>query len=277
MERKMKMKVWRLLSDLKSMELDFSEEEEFHIFDEFIGKPMKHTWKTRKLTIVKKGKFQDFPSLGAVVPTFSIRTYHVLGDLIKNDVEYLDAIVMNTEIELKLVNVINVVDAVDYSRSIPTRTLSGIVNGFRKLSFLADKVESQTIFKIPETRIGYVYVSDLFRETVLQSKLKGFEFMEVWDSEFTAEMEQEAQARYQAALRAMELNKGPEFDWAEAVRKIEEGKAVASGEWKMQQDSKGIMQIARYGLEGHYNWSKSDFVPPVILGLKWHEVEKSDI
>lgn len=42
-------------------------------------------------------------------------------------------------------------------------------------------------FQIPE--ISRVFVSDEFRDLVLSSKLKGFEFTEVWDSEFTVEKE----------------------------------------------------------------------------------------
>ena len=47
-------------------------------------------------------------------------------------------------------------------------------------------VKNQTIFKVYLNEIVHtpsVFVSDEFRNTVLESDLKGFEFITVWDSE----------------------------------------------------------------------------------------------
>lgn len=58
---------------------------------------------------------------------------------------------------------------------------------------------------------GEVIVSDAFRDRVLEAKLKGFEFKEVWDSEVTEEMERERQRKYEEMLASIERNKGKEY------------------------------------------------------------------
>jgi hypothetical protein len=64
-----------------------------------IIRAMQNGWKTPQLVVVKKGKYQDFPILGGGIPVFGGRAYGVLGDTLKNDVEYLDITVINYDVE----------------------------------------------------------------------------------------------------------------------------------------------------------------------------------
>lgn len=242
----------------------------------FNGRPTTD-WKPAQLKVIKKGKFQDFAYLHGGIPIFNRNSLDVLNDLLFEFVELLDVEVTNNIVELKMVNVVNLIDAVDYSRSVPERTLRGKVNGFKKMHFLDDKVAMQTIFKTPEFPYTRVYVSDKFRDVVLASKLKGFEFIEAWDSERTDEIEKDEQQRFEAILAEIEKNKGTEFSWSDAVGMVKQGTAVASGSWKLQNDKDGNMQISRLSLDCKYSWINSDIVPPILIGLKWHEVEKSDM
>ena len=253
------------------MNLDLVTNYSINFFTDFVGKPMKLA-EPIQLKVVKKGKFKDYPHLGGGCLVFNNKSLEVIGELLTDSVQILNVEVINNDIQIKLVNVINVVDAVDYTRSVPERTLSGLVYAFKKLNFISEAVASQTIFKIPELPMR-VFVSDHFRDVVLASKLKGFEFIEAWDSERTDDVEQEEQMRYEQFLLEMDLNKGIEFNWSEAVSKVEQGEAVASGHWKMQCDQNGTLQVARLGLDCKYSWSNSDIVPPILLGLKWHEVD----
>lgn len=77
-------------------------------------------------------------------------------------------------------------DAIDYEKAILKKLRSGLVIDFKKYAFLPNIVKNQTIFKVYLNEILHIpsiFVSDEFRNTVLESDLKGFEFIEVWDSE----------------------------------------------------------------------------------------------
>lgn len=77
-------------------------------------------------------------------------------------------------------------DAVDYEKAILKKLRSGLVIDFKKYAFLSNMVKNQTIFKVYLNEILHipsVFVSDELRNAILESDLKGFEFVEVWDSE----------------------------------------------------------------------------------------------
>ncbi|WP_169090862.1 imm11 family protein [Paenibacillus sp. PL91] len=270
------MKIWMMLAGSNNMVVDPVDYDSFDYVNGFNGKPISD-WKAAQFKVIKKGKSQDFVYLHGGIPIFNGNSLKALNGLMSDYVDLLDLEVTNHNIELKMINVVNLIDAVDYSRSIPERQLRGKVKGFKKLNFIDEKVEMQTIFKIPEFPYTRVYVSDKFRDVVLASNLKGFEFIEAWDSEQTDEIEKVEQQRYEAFLAEIEKNKGTESNWSDAVDMIEQGTAVASGPWKIQNDKNGIMQIARLSLDCKYSWIKSDIVTPILLGLKWHEVEKLDM
>ena len=269
------MKIWKLLTDNRNMEVEIEQFEIFSYLLDVVGRII-NDWKTPRMRVRKKGRYQDMPYLSGGNVVFNSRSLNVLEELLRANAQLLDVDIINADIQLKIAHILFLDGAVDYTRSIPERSLRGVVNGFKKIAFLEEIVSSRTIFKIPELSVS-IFVSDQFRDTVLQSKLKGFEFIEVWDSEITEEMEIASQERYDAFLDEIEKSKGAEMNWSEAVVSIEGGKAVASGHWKMQYDKNGEMRIARLSLDCQYNWSSSPIIPPVLLGLKWHEVEKSDL
>lgn len=63
----------------------------------------------------------------------------------------------------------------------------------------------------------------------------------------------------------------------EALERVDQGQAVASGKWKMQLDEKGRFWLGDLNLELKYSWIMPIYIPPVLLGYRWHEVEKSEI
>jgi hypothetical protein len=109
------------------------------------------------------------------------------------------------------------------------------------------------------------------------NKLKGLDFSEVFDSEFTEEKEQEQKRAYEAAVAAIEQNKGQEFSYDHARERVNLGIAVASGKWKMQLDAKGRFLLGELILDLTYQWILPTYIPPILLGCLWHEVEKSEI
>jgi len=271
------MKVWLLRpSENNTMIKRVNYEDGWNSLD-FVGEKIMK-WEVPQYKVYKKGRYKDYAYLKGGIPVFSKKCLEVVGDLISNDVQLLDVNVVNHDVDLKIVNVTNVLDATDYSASIPERsTYDGRLVGFKKLSFIEDVVKDQVIFKTPEFPETRVFVTDAFRELVLRSKLKGFVFYEVWDSEWTDEQEKEQHDRYDAFLLELESNSKEKCSWSEAIVKVELGQAVVSKDWKMQLNRNGIFIVGKLGLDCEYVWSQSDIIPPILLGLQWHEAEKSDI
>jgi len=264
------MKLWRLSVGDYNTSLDGNDDSEFET--PILKGEKALNWQKVIFKAVRKGKYRDFAHYRSGVPVFSEKALEVIGELIAPHVQLLDIEVSNVDVNYKLVNIISVLNAVDYTRSIPTRISSGHVTGFKKLNFLEDVVKDQHIFRIPEFLRTKTYVSDFFREKILASKLKGFEFYEVWDSEWTDELEREQQEKYEAFLTKIEDEKGEEFSWSEAIDKLEKGETVVSGEWKMLYDPSRELIIFKLSLDCEYTRFNSNYVPPILLGLKWHVV-----
>lgn len=66
------------------------------------------------------------------------------------------------------------------------------------------------------------------------------------------------------------------FTYEEALEHVNQGKAVVSGKWKMQLDSEGQFWLGELTLDLKYQWISPVFIPPVLLGYLWHEVEKTE-
>lgn len=129
------------------------------------------------------------------------------------------------------------------------------------------------MFKIKETAVVQVFVTEAFKDLVERHGLKGLDFSEVYDSAFTAEKEEEQKQNYQAALDSIEYSKGTEFSYDEARVLMEQGEAVASGKWKMQYDEKGELWLGELMLDLKYEWGRPVYVPPILLGYAWHEAD----
>lgn len=271
------MKVWELSAAEASMSLILkNRDEDKHLFsDHFAGEPMKEWWVPVKLLTYKKGRYKDFPYFRNGSPVFTKKTFDTLYTLICDYVEFLP--ILHDELELKLINVINVVKAVDYSRSKIRSMSDGTFTGFYSICFLEEAVKGHPIFKIPEYPRSRVFVSDEFRKRVLDAKLKGFDFEEIWDSEITEEMDNVREQKYADMLAEIERNKGIEYDWNEAVQKVKAGQAMASGKWRLQTDKTGNMLIGQFAENCELYWSDPIYIPPILLILKWHEIEKSDM
>jgi hypothetical protein len=107
--------------------------------------------------------------------------------------------------------------------------------------------------------------------------MMGLDFSEVFDSEFTEEKEQEQKRAYEAAVAAIEENKGQEFSYDHARERVNQGIAVGSGKWKMQLDGKGRFWLGELILDLTYQWIMPVYIPPILLSYLWHEDEKSEI
>ncbi|WP_379159267.1 imm11 family protein [Paenibacillus sp. sgz5001063] len=246
------------------------------IATDFRGDSKIDDWEPIKLETLYKNTYIDFPHYIIGKPIVSEKVKQILEPYIESEVEILPLI--HDEMDLYMLNVTNMLDCVDWKRSEVEWFKDKYFMGFIKLKFDLSKIPNDTyLFKIKETAKTTVYVTEAFKELVEQHQLKGLNFSLVEDSEFTEEMELEQQRRYESALLDIERNKGPEFTYEEAEARVDQNKAVASGKWKMQLDDKGRFWLGTLTLELEYNWVRPKYIPPILLGYQWHEVEKSEI
>jgi hypothetical protein len=90
------------------------------------------------------------------------------------------------EAEYSFFNVTNVVDALDESASELKYFKDGGFHRVLSYAFKSEAIRDQWIFKIPQQRSGFVFVTDQFVELVKSSGLTGFEFKLVWSDEAAA-------------------------------------------------------------------------------------------
>jgi hypothetical protein len=271
------MKIWELESETIGYYTintsNFAEDSLKYFKPNFKGNPIED-WKAVDVQTYRDGKYTDAPQLISGIPILSKRAIECLSTIMKGSVEILP--LSHPEYDLYAVNVLNVIDAIDYKNAEEKRLSSGHFVGFNKYAFHFERVQNQHIFKIPETVKLDVFVSDEFRDTVLRHNLVGFRFIEVWDSEVTTTDREEKLQYYQQMLNQIEQAKGEEFSFSDALTKLEDGKAVASGKWRMQHNNNNELLVGELIEDCTYQWLKMVYYPPIFLQLKWHVVEKMD-
>ncbi|MEF3302238.1 imm11 family protein [Paenibacillus sp. GYB003] len=224
----------------------------------------------------KKGNPTDCPQFSAGIPVFSEKAITITYDFLKDSAEILP--LNHDTMKLFALNVIQVLDAIDYEKAIVRRNSNGRFTGFEKFAFKKSIVQNHHIFKIPEYIGLRVFVSDEFRTRVIESNLTGFKFDEMWDSEEDIDAKDAARERYNAVLEKIEREKGKEYSYKEAISRVEtKDIAIACGKFKWQKNKNGKILMGELIEDGTYIWMDLVYVPVTHLELKWHIVEKSDI
>ncbi|WP_379159270.1 imm11 family protein [Paenibacillus sp. sgz5001063] len=246
------------------------------IRSDFMGQTLAQDWQPVEMQTLRSKMFNDFFDFVPEKPIVSQKAMQILKPHTVSDVEFLPLI--HTELDIFMINVINIIDCVDWQNSKAKWLLEKYFSGFDKLVFDFAKIPENTyMFKIKEQATTKVYVTELFRELIEEHQLPGLDFSVVYDSEFTEEMEQERKRKYEEALLAIENNKGVEFSYAEAELRIDQGKAVQSEKWKMQFDEQGEFWLGQLTLDLEYKWGRPVYIPPILLGYSWHEVDLTPI
>ncbi|MDB5056270.1 MAG: hypothetical protein JWM44_4320 [Bacilli bacterium] len=272
------MKIWELDSERNGYFtltlVNFERDYPIYLKDRFIGKPNTE-WVELEATTYSKGKKSNTPYFTSGIPVFNDKAIQVLHDFIKGKVEILPLVY--NEDKLYALNIINVLDCIDYMKAEVKKSRSGTITGFIKYAFKMDNVENEYIFKIPELLSTKIFVTDAFRNKVIENGLKGFKFIEVWDSEEDVAAKEEAHQQYLKHLEKIERDKGQEYPYIEAMHMVNAGKAIVSGKFKLQQDKTGNILLGNLQEDGTYAWIDPIAYPPIFHDMKWHIVEKSDI
>lgn len=178
------MKVWQLNFELDEYD-NLAPVKEFTVeeIQSFDGREHLKKWepiKVKRMEPEKKLELSDAP--GFMIPVFSERALDCLGKLISKDVEILPL-----DFEEKNyfgINVITVLEAIDYEKSIYKMFRDGKrIMAFKKYAFIANVLQGVSIFKIIDEKTKYAFITDEFKEVVEKNNLSGFKFKLVWDSE----------------------------------------------------------------------------------------------
>lgn len=274
------MKIWKLLPHEQSNTIMLKDRDRYsHILRKhFIGYSMTTWWEPISFITSEKGKFNDFPESMPFGPAFSERLKEQVQSFLKDHIEWLP--IQHPDQSYYIGNVLNVIDAVDYSRSklrVPFGSFSGFA-GFEKVCFKKELLLSQEhhIFKIPEFIQKQVFISDQFRELLINSKIKGFDFVEVWDSDITVEVDRQQEEVYEAFLTKLKKSEGTPYSWDQALEMVKSGKAMRSDVWKMQVNQGGEVLLAKLGRDCHFRSNNPFYVSPLLMQSTWYETEKSD-
>jgi len=142
------------------------------LFDQFKGKPVGDAWTPIPVKFKKGQRRGDFPFLLTSIPVFSERALQVLKPLVANKVEVLP--LECQEELLYAINVLDVVDCLDHSRS-----KFGFISGYRTIkqyAFKKGSIGGHHLFKLDETPQNDVLVSNRFKSLVEQNGLLGLTF-----------------------------------------------------------------------------------------------------
>ncbi|CDX40594.1 conserved hypothetical protein [Mesorhizobium sp. SOD10] len=121
--------------------------------------------------------YSDFPWLGAYAPLLRRPAVDALAAALR---PYGELVALRGE-EVWLLNVTNVIDALDEKRSRIVRFDDGDILAIERYAFDAEKIGTAEVFKLP-MRASPVFVDDVFVERVRKARLRNVSFEPVWTS-----------------------------------------------------------------------------------------------
>ncbi len=260
------MKIYKL--EDKSSFLTYANDSDVGRFhSSFIGKSMIiNDWDPIWIEEVKiNSKKYDACTFGSH-PLLNEKAVEALRNLITGKVEILPY--LHKSEKYFAINVINMIDCLDIPKSeVVIHEKYHIITQINKFSFIETLVADETIFKIPQRGGTLTLVTDRFRDRVIEPKLTGFEFWELWDSE--------AQP-VEDAVNPL-VFEGPTYTYLEAVKLVmEQGKALASDIWVLQ-IHKNTLFLGNFERNGTFSWIDPLYIPPVLLDMTWYVIEPLEI
>ena len=179
------MVIWLLKFDVDKYNSFNGYEVEQTLNISFFGSSLKNMWIPPSIKAYhRKRKIADASGFSSGAPLFNEKAVEVLKEFLDEKTELLLSYFDNSK--YYVVNVVNVIDALDYEKSEFRRFSNGEIMDCIKYYFKPQIAESQHIFKIPLGNSINIFVSDEFKKRVEEAKLKGFIFAEVWNSEESA-------------------------------------------------------------------------------------------
>ena len=176
------MKIWILDCDVDTYENLTWETLDINFIQSFDGMEKKKDWNPMQVKRVYDRELSNTLGLSPHIPVFDEKAISVLNDLLIGNAEILPLDCKDGV--FYAINVINVIDCIDYERSKYKTFRDGKrIMRFITYVFNEEKIKGTNLFKIIDEPLKRPFVSDEFRKRVVDNKLTGFKFELAWDSE----------------------------------------------------------------------------------------------
>ncbi|TPI19784.1 DUF1629 domain-containing protein [Mesorhizobium sp. B4-1-1] len=150
-------------------------------YEEFLGLDGRSLegWQPPVMRRVEEGErlYSDFPWLGEHAPLLRRPAVDALAAALR---PYGELVALRGE-KVWLLNVTNVIDALDEPRSQIVRFEDGDILAIERYAFDAEKIGTAEVFKLP-MRASPVFVNEVFVERVRKAGLRNVSFEAVWAS-----------------------------------------------------------------------------------------------
>lgn len=149
------------------------------------GEPQYGEFDNNKVEIIEGSKKSDFPKFWGASGTlvFSERAKNCLEKYLGNNVEYIP---VKLEADTYyVVNILCILDIIDYKTAIFRKLETGLVVGIEKYSFIEEQIKGHNIFKVLlNNRIfsTEIYVTSEIKSKIEEFGLEGLKFIEIWKS-----------------------------------------------------------------------------------------------
>ena len=179
------MKIWILDCDVDNYEnLTWEEKLNINYIQSFDGTEKIKDWKPMKVKRVYDRGYSNTPGLSPHIPVFDESAICILRDLVIGNAEVLPLDCKDGT--FYAINVIKVIDCIDYESSQYKTFRDGVrIMRFTKYAFDEKKIKGIDLFKIKDEPLKRPFVSEKFRERVIDNNLTGFKFELAWDSELS--------------------------------------------------------------------------------------------
>ena len=119
----------------------------------------------------------DYPTLMDSIPTFSEKAVAVLKNQIEKDGQILP--LLTDEGQYYFFNVLSIVDGLNETESDLIRIGSGKIVYIGKYVLKNNDYTKSHIFKLENLEKDSVFVTEAFKENIINNDLQGFDFIEV--------------------------------------------------------------------------------------------------
>lgn len=177
------MKIWHLDFELDEFDnLIPVEELSLDEIQSFNGSSKRELWNPIAVKKMEDKKLSNAPGFYSHIPVFDKVTLETVKDLIEDYAEALPLVC--NEGEFYAINVVEVLNGIDYDKAqFKTFRDGKRIMRFEKYAFIENAIVKKHIFKIIDEPLRKPFVSDEFRQRIVDHGLKGFKFELVWDSE----------------------------------------------------------------------------------------------
>ncbi len=144
--------------------------DDWTVFDRLTGPSLAAEWQPVPVAVYEGAERTDFPYLASHVPVFSRRAWQALGPLLGHHVEALE---LSGTDDWLAINVLSVIDALDFERADLDRFVSGGISAVNRYAFRPDVAITAPIFKVRGAEQKDVLVTLAFKERVEAAGLRG--------------------------------------------------------------------------------------------------------